>query len=566
MNPHKICLLGLRPIQRTIIFGLCSLSKRRDHVYMVSESDDITTADAVLIDTNDEDVVSNWSQLAEILDGTPCIFIGDQPLDKAEYCLKRSVLATDLLPTLDKIIAARRSDSEVSRYLKADDEDPLASPLDAVVKPTDAGNVEPQPSPVEVSTVAETQVDTPPSDPLAPFTIEAEESTAFEQPAAHQGEPATTESAPTGTATASDRLPDAPPTPVEDKAPSWKSVTTSPSPVADAPSASDMKLASIDIDVDALVDGLGDPGAASKLSAAQGSEPQTPSEPTAARQPAPKVADPSPTNPSTAALPSTRPTTTKGDRPTISEQRAWAVTPKASPPTSNQALSRAPTTGAQARSAKLTPAVTAARQAVSDVKPPSRQTPPVERSAANGSASRSVTPAMPVAKEAKPVVTRPAPPETRTAPAPAVPHAQDKPKQPVSHKLQATTERTAAMRILVCDDSKMVWTQMKVCLDGIDAELEFTETAEEALQHCRTRKYSLVFMDVMLPGMDGYHACKAIKTNTVTRHIPVVMLTSKDSPANKVRGVMSGCDYYLTKPVSQQEVSAVVTRLGNSPN
>ena len=57
----------------------------------------------------------------------------------------------------------------------------------------------------------------------------------------------------------------------------------------------------------------------------------------------------------------------------------------------------------------------------------------------------------------------------------------------------------------------------------------------------------------MLPGKDGYEICKAVKQDKDKKHIPVVMLTGKTSSVDKVKGKLSGCDAYLTKPVSLKE-------------
>jgi twitching motility two-component system response regulator PilG len=60
--------------------------------------------------------------------------------------------------------------------------------------------------------------------------------------------------------------------------------------------------------------------------------------------------------------------------------------------------------------------------------------------------------------------------------------------------------------------------------------------------------------------MDGYKVCKLIKAEKTTRSTPVVMLTGKTSPFNKVRGVMAGCDRYLTKPVVAEELRTVLRK------
>ena len=84
------------------------------------------------------------------------------------------------------------------------------------------------------------------------------------------------------------------------------------------------------------------------------------------------------------------------------------------------------------------------------------------------------------------------------------------------------------------------------------------EDAEAALDLIEGRNYDVIFLDVVLPEMDGYKVCKLIKADAMTRSIPIVMLTGKSSPFNKVRGVMAGCDHYLTKPVDAERLRTVL--------
>ncbi len=115
-------------------------------------------------------------------------------------------------------------------------------------------------------------------------------------------------------------------------------------------------------------------------------------------------------------------------------------------------------------------------------------------------------------------------------------------------------------KVLVVDDSLSVRTQMDLCLRLHDLAVDLAEDAEEALDFIEKGSYDVIFLDVVLPEMDGYKACKLIKSTESTRSIPIVMLTGKSSPFNKVRGVMAGCDRYLTKPVDAEELKAVLRK------
>ncbi len=113
-------------------------------------------------------------------------------------------------------------------------------------------------------------------------------------------------------------------------------------------------------------------------------------------------------------------------------------------------------------------------------------------------------------------------------------------------------------KVLVVDDSLSVRTQMDLCLRLHDLAVDLAEDAEEALDLIEKGNYDVIFLDVVLPEMNGYEVCKLIKSDESTRSIPIVMLTGKSSPFNKVRGVMAGCDRYLTKPVNAEELKTVL--------
>ncbi len=104
-------------------------------------------------------------------------------------------------------------------------------------------------------------------------------------------------------------------------------------------------------------------------------------------------------------------------------------------------------------------------------------------------------------------------------------------------------------RALVVDDSLVVRKQIGTALNRSEVEAEFAESGESALKLLDENSYDIVLLDVVMPGMDGYDVCRSIKRNKSTKHIPVVMLTSKTSRVDWVRAKLSGCDTYLTKPV-----------------
>jgi two-component system cell cycle response regulator len=105
-------------------------------------------------------------------------------------------------------------------------------------------------------------------------------------------------------------------------------------------------------------------------------------------------------------------------------------------------------------------------------------------------------------------------------------------------------------RILVVDD---VPANVKLLEARLSAEYFDVLTASngtEALKLCQRAQCDMILLDVMMPDMDGFEVCRRIKSDPLTHHIPVVMVTALDSPSDRVRGLEAGADDFLTKPVS----------------
>ncbi len=114
--------------------------------------------------------------------------------------------------------------------------------------------------------------------------------------------------------------------------------------------------------------------------------------------------------------------------------------------------------------------------------------------------------------------------------------------------------------VLVVDDNLTVREFMAHKLSPFQFNVEFAESGEKALFMCSQRHYTCVFLDVVMPGMDGYQVCKHIRGRRGVRKTNVVMLTSRSSPFDKIRGTMAGCDAYLTKPVDEDKLLSVIVK------
>jgi two-component system, cell cycle response regulator len=115
--------------------------------------------------------------------------------------------------------------------------------------------------------------------------------------------------------------------------------------------------------------------------------------------------------------------------------------------------------------------------------------------------------------------------------------------------------------ILVVDDSDIALRFMANCLGRFGFEVHLSRSGEEALNRVAREHFEFVFMDVTMPGLDGYQTCKLIKKRPYTdgrRPPTVVMLTSRGGLVDKMRGTLSGCDAYLTKPLQQEALMKVI--------
>ncbi|MEQ1512126.1 MAG: response regulator [Lysobacteraceae bacterium] len=113
---------------------------------------------------------------------------------------------------------------------------------------------------------------------------------------------------------------------------------------------------------------------------------------------------------------------------------------------------------------------------------------------------------------------------------------------------------------LVVDDSLAVREQLCGALRRLGINSESAEHAEMALSMIEQCRFDIAFLDVVMPGSDGYELCRNIRRNPHARSMPVLMLTSRSSPFDRARGMLAGCDHYLTKPITWETFSRVVDK------
>ena len=109
------------------------------------------------------------------------------------------------------------------------------------------------------------------------------------------------------------------------------------------------------------------------------------------------------------------------------------------------------------------------------------------------------------------------------------------------------------MRVLVVDDEKLIRDVIKEYLLLENIEVEEASNGEEALNKVRQEDFDIIIMDIMMPKMDGYTACREIKK---IKDIPFIMLSARGEEYDKLIGFDLGIDDYVTKPFSPKELVA----------
>ncbi len=112
--------------------------------------------------------------------------------------------------------------------------------------------------------------------------------------------------------------------------------------------------------------------------------------------------------------------------------------------------------------------------------------------------------------------------------------------------------------VLIIDDDRELCLLIKKSIVSEDIEADFCNTGKEGLAKIKEKNYQLVILDVMMPGMDGFETLEQIRKNN---SLPILMFTSKNDSASKVRGLRAGADDYLTKPFDMDELIARIISL-----
>lgn len=127
-----------------------------------------------------------------------------------------------------------------------------------------------------------------------------------------------------------------------------------------------------------------------------------------------------------------------------------------------------------------------------------------------------------------------------------------------------TEKDISGVKVMVIDDSKTIRRTAESLLKKAGCEVSTATDGFEALAMIADHHPDVIFVDIMMPRLDGYQTCALIKHNDVYKNIPVIMLSSKDGLFDRARGRIVGSEQYLTKPFTKDELLGAIRRYVHS--
>ena len=115
------------------------------------------------------------------------------------------------------------------------------------------------------------------------------------------------------------------------------------------------------------------------------------------------------------------------------------------------------------------------------------------------------------------------------------------------------------VKVMVIDDSKTIRRSAETLLKKVGCDVVTATDGFEALAKITEHNPDIIFVDIMMPRLDGYQTCALIKNNQTFKSTPVIMLSSKDSIFDRARGRIVGSEEYLTKPFSKEDLIGAIT-------
>jgi twitching motility two-component system response regulator PilG len=125
---------------------------------------------------------------------------------------------------------------------------------------------------------------------------------------------------------------------------------------------------------------------------------------------------------------------------------------------------------------------------------------------------------------------------------------------------------TGAIKVLVIDDSNTIRRSAEIFLRQAGFDVILAEDGFDALAKISDHQPKVIFVDIMMPRLDGYQTCALIKQHPRLRSTPVIMLSSKDGVFDRARGRLAGSDRYLTKPFTKEALIDAVNEYVKPPS
>jgi twitching motility two-component system response regulator PilG len=116
----------------------------------------------------------------------------------------------------------------------------------------------------------------------------------------------------------------------------------------------------------------------------------------------------------------------------------------------------------------------------------------------------------------------------------------------------------AGVKVMIIDDSNTIRRSAEIFLKQAGCEVILAEDGFDALSKIVEHAPDIIFCDIMMPRLDGYQTCSLLRRNEQWRHVPFVMLSSKDGLFDRARGAMAGSTEYLTKPFTRESLLQAV--------
>ncbi len=124
-----------------------------------------------------------------------------------------------------------------------------------------------------------------------------------------------------------------------------------------------------------------------------------------------------------------------------------------------------------------------------------------------------------------------------------------------------TAINESAFHALVVDDSAAIRKQLELELRETTMTADYAVCGEDALEKINSQQYDLVFLDIVMPGIDGYEVCKQLRKIPNYKRTPVIMLSGKTGPLDEVEGILAGASTYMLKPVKHKDFQQTLERI-----